>query len=413
MALDLGTVLAVVEVVEKAIAIYERVESLPQQMSSLGRRMETLNIFLIQLKLFVRRKPTTAFSTLYSGQMEDLAKLFARIQADAEKVYDLFERYERGILSRSKGLEFRARWMSRLWFSLVDNMPEKVQAIMEEIDWERRVLSDYLSLMAVARVEPQPDPDRWGPAKKFKAGPATPTPRRNYKVLFVDPYNTGRSVVAEALVRLFWQLTLATGGDWRIGEVQSVGFFVRGQSDCVDVIDSLNYSYPSFRKSWMDGGQVPTRMGLTAVFDNKWCDHPFKRTIADEMQVRQSRGVQKNMFTRFDYVIAFTRREHDNLIKLKNALESNSGGGAPRSRGRARVLQLGSFLSQEGGILREILSPVANPDGSQNRQRWNRAVADIRVALKAFLKQEMEWRQPQTMGKDSTGSLERMGPGTA
>lgn len=424
MALDLGTIITVVEIVEKVIDVYLRIEGLPQQMKNLGRRMERLNIFLGQLEGFVKRKPKTAFATLYSGQLEDLGKLLAGIQENAERVYDIFDRYKKGILSRSKNLEFRAKWVSNIWFSLVDKTPEKIQAIMDDIDWERSVLSDYLALMAVERAQ-QPsgpvrrltgrEPERAASGTRHPTpspSPSPAAPRRNYKILFVDPYNIGRGVVAEALVKLFGQLTVKTGGDWRIGEVQSVGFFVKKGSDCTDVIDTLNYSYKSFKKPWKDGGQIPQKVALEALFDNKWCDHPFKKTIAQEMDTRQSRGLRKNMFTRFDYIVVFTRREHDNMIKLKDAIQKSSEAVGTKSRSRARILQLGAFISQEGGLLREILSPVPNEDGSQNRQRWNRAVADMKVALRGFLKQEMEWKQPREKEK-ATGGQKRLEVGKA
>ena len=67
-----------VDLVQKAIAIYQRIENLPQQMTQLGRRMERLNIFLVRLKEFIaknNKKSKNAPATLYSGQVDDLGKL--------------------------------------------------------------------------------------------------------------------------------------------------------------------------------------------------------------------------------------------------------------------------------------------------------------------------------------------------
>jgi protein-tyrosine-phosphatase len=381
MALDLGTVLAIIEIADKAIEIYKRIDGLPQQMSQLGRRLTKLNIFLVRLEVFIKTKPVTASASLYPGQQQDLGKLLDSIKENVTKVHDLFERYEKGILSRSMDLEFRAKWISNIWFSLIDNSPEKIQLIMEEIDYDRSVLSDYMAIMAIDRPQRPPAAGRKPNTTSKAAGAARPAKpagspvrsRQDYKVLFVDPYNTERSVVAESLLKLFGERTknLTTNGgpdpDWRISEVQSAGFFVKAGSDCVDVIDNLQYSFASFKKDWRPGGQKPVGTALAAVFDNQWYDYPFKRAVWDEASGRTSRGLRKDMFARFDFIFVFTRREHDNMVKLKEAL----GKTAVAPRGKGRVLHLGAFLAQgAGGGSKEILYPKTNPDGSQIRSNW-------------------------------------------
>lgn len=71
---------------------------------------------------------------------------------NAGKVYDVFTRYENGILPCSHDLMFRARWASQTWFSLVDNSPEKIQVLVDDIDYDRGILTDYLVLMNAPAV---------------------------------------------------------------------------------------------------------------------------------------------------------------------------------------------------------------------------------------------------------------------
>lgn len=422
MALDLGTIITAVELVQKAIALYERIESLPQQMEQLGRRMKHLNRFLIQLQGFVERaaenakkpenkgKPTT---TLLSGQLDELRSLIADIKRNAKKVYDLFDRYKNGTLSRSMDLEFRKPFFARVWFSVFDSTVDKAQPIIDEIDEERSLLRDYLVLMAVEKAyEP-----RRGRAQAVTTAVATkrPTPspspappRRNYKILFVDPYNEGRSVIAQALVKLLGQLTIQTRGDWRIAEVQSAGFFAKDKCDCVDVISGLEYSRKSFKKSWWPGGKSPNRTALDAVFDNKWCDYPFKKDIQQRIMGRTSCGLRKDTFSYFDLIIVFTLREHDNMVKLKDALRKTIG---EVPHGKGRVLQLGTYLApkKDGGV-REILHHETTSDPVKTREGWNRKVAEIKTAVKGLLKQEMEWKQPDDSAPGAGKTLE---PGRA
>lgn len=419
---DLGTVLTVVELVQKSINIYQKIESLPQQMKQLGRRMERLNIFLVHLKAVLEKhsqQKTTAPPTLLSGQVADLGKILKEIEANAAKVYDLFDRYEKGILSRSRDLQFRARWASQLWFSLVDSSPDKVKELMEEIDYERSEVRDYLNLMAVGRdlAPSAPAPTRSGRktekqaattstavAKRPSPSPSPAPPRRDYRILFVDPYNEGRSVVAEALVKLLAQLTLRARGDWHIAEVRSAGFFARDKSECVDVIDGLKYSHETFKLPWWPGGQSPNGVAMAGLFDNKWCEYPFKEEIRGEITARKSRGMMKDVFSYFDYVIVFALREHDNMVKLKEAMRKKTGVAPPRGKGR--VLQLGTYLSPKNGAVREILHPKVTKDAKVNREKWNAKVAEIKTALKEFLKQEMKWEQPNDRGTATGKTLQ-------
>lgn len=436
MALDLGTVLAVVEVVRKCMAMYERIESLPKQMAQMGRRIKRLSIYLGDLEAFVMAKPTTAFAALYSGQRAALVEVLASIQGNVAKVHDVFDRYEKGILSRSKNLEFRAKWLSSIWFSLVDSSPGKVQTIMEEIDQDAVELRDWLDFMTLKGVQvlvqaswsPDTPPldrgrDRGRGTDETAAttqravpspSPSPAPPRRDYKILFVDPYNTARGVVAEALVKLFGQLTVKNGGDWRISEVESVGFFVKSKSDCISTIDGLDYSFKTFKKPWMEGHESAAKTALAAVFDNKWYDHPFKEVLQQEMASRKSRGLQKDMFTRFDYIVVFTNREHDNMIKLKDAIRRTRGASRASTHGKGRILQLGTFLKQDGGPAREILHPAGvNSDGPRSRQDWNKKVAEIKTALKELLKREMQWKQPESRGKAPAGGQKTLEVGKA
>jgi hypothetical protein len=379
--MDLGTVVTVVELVNKAIAIYKRIESLPQQMVQMGRRMEDLDGFLSELRKFLEReakndkKDKKDKTQLLSGQLADLRRVLGRITTSAEQVYDVFDRYENGILSRSKDLTFRASWMKQLWFSVVDSSADKVQAIIDDIDQQRELLRDYLSLMAIIKAyEPRPGRslERTTLAVPTRRGPPSPSPtppRRDYKILFVDPYNEARSVIAEALLKLLGQMTLKARGDWRIAEIHSAGFFAKRRSEYVDVIDGLDYSDKTFKLPWKSGSKRTDAMALSAVFDNKWANYPFKEDLRSEIEERTSRGMMKNVFSRFDFVFVFTLRDHDNMIKLKEALRERDGADAvPRCKGR--VLQLGTYLAQKRGQVREILHlhPLEKDDPKQDRE---------------------------------------------
>jgi hypothetical protein len=146
-------------------------------------------------------------------------------------------------------------------------------------------------------------------------------------------------------------------------------------------------------------------MAMAAVFDNKLYEYPFKQDVKTEVTARTSCGMRKDMFTRFDFIVVFALREHDNMVKLREAVRKRvaaEGGVLPRGKGR--VLQLGAYLSRrrDGGV-REILTPQVTKDGKKNRENWNWKVSEIKTALKAFLKREMDWEQPDDKGAGATG----------
>ncbi len=113
MSLLLDTILQVVDLVQKAIEIYHRVEGLSKQMLELGRRLEKINVFLGMLEGFVRNKPATVYDGLFAGQKEEAAAHRRWDQENAGKARDLFDRYEKGILSRGHDLTFRLKWPRR------------------------------------------------------------------------------------------------------------------------------------------------------------------------------------------------------------------------------------------------------------------------------------------------------------
>ncbi|KAK3391158.1 hypothetical protein B0H63DRAFT_467381 [Podospora didyma] len=447
MALDPGTILSVVDLVQRALAIYNRIDGLPQQMVQLGKRMQSLNVFLLSFEAFVNQKQSAAFATLYPGQKDEMGRLLESIKGHAAKAHDLFDRYEKGIVSRTHDVTFRFGWAAQMWFSLVENSPEKVQAVMDDIEVDRRWLCDWLTFLNAAILvngvnqesRPKKPAPIAGPAKDSKKGdkakggssaspgkknnsptslkqpnpaarrpslsPSPAPPKRDYKILFVDPNNEGRSVAAEAFTKLLGELTRRANGDWRIAFAHSAGFFVKARGDCTDVIEGLDYSYKSFKLPFKDGGASPTKAALAALFDNTAYDYPFKKPIRDEITARKSRGLRRDMFAMYDYILVFTSREHDNIIKLKQALLQKYPD-LEIPRGKGRVLHLGTFVAREAnGRPREIIVPKKSPGWMETREMWNLQMGVIKTAVKKFLEQELKWKRPDNVAVASGSVL--------
>jgi hypothetical protein len=239
-----------------------------------------------------------------------------------------------------------------------------------------------------------PKSDANGGKVAFKLSPSpSPLPlKKDYKIIFIDPFNVGRSVIAAALTRMLKEWTIRTGGDWRIQTISSAGFFLKNGCDCVDVLENLEFSHQSYKKPLQAGGVEANETAMAALFDNKSYDYPFKKTVKEALEKRRSKGLQKSVFKDYEFIIVLTAREHDNMIALRKALIAKDGNGAAQ-KGKGRVLHLGRYLTLDG-IPREIIDPPKNQDGTASRNNWNWKVSQIKTAIKGFLKQEMKWNQP-------------------
>jgi len=446
MSLSPDTILQVVEIVQKAVVIYHKIKDGPDQMKKIGRRMERLSALLVNLEHHVRSKSKTALARLRKSQTEHLLAVIDDTKADCTKVYELFDKWDNN--TGPFGFQFRFATVAQAYFLLGTNA-DKLEALAGDIEEHRKEIDTYLGLMGAEGIEdnlkgikrlqddnnamkkqldaiqqllqagqpgpalvvagaaavpggaladaPKPNAPRPG---RPSPSPSPSSPKRDLQIIFVDPFNLGRSVIAATITRLTKEWTLQAGGDWRILKAQSAGFFVKKGCDCVDVIENLDYSYQSYKKPMGAGDAKANATAVQALFDNKSFDYPFKKTVKDGLDKRRSRGVRRNIFAEFDYIIVFTAREHDNMIALRKALIAKDGKAAA-PKGKGRVIHLGRYLTMDG-VPREIIDPPKNQDGSDIRANWNFKISQIKMAIKGFLREETRWTAPKSNAQGSS-----------
>ncbi|KAJ3480927.1 hypothetical protein NLG97_g7948 [Lecanicillium saksenae] len=385
MSLSPDMIFQTVDLVKKAVEIYRRVAGLPSQMNELGRRLEQLRILLGYLAGFIKTKPKTVYNELLDGQKGELQGIVRSIRANIDSAYDLFDRYEKGIISRRHDIQLRVKWAAQIWFSLADNTPEKIGALIESIDCDCMFLNHYFALMNAQCIERLINVDRQ------RIHNMSLPPSKDYTMIFIDPYNQGRSVVAAAWVYTLMAFTLQARDPWRIKHCHAAGLFVKGRSDCVDIIESLDYTKKSFQKPFKNGGVAPDRIPCTALFSSAPYDHPDKRLLEDKIATWRSRGVRTSIFRDYDYIIVFMNRDHDNMIKLRNALVKQQGQAAAPP-GKGKLLMLGAYLSPPS----EIPDAAKNKDGSNNRDNWDKTAAQLKTAIEGFLTEEFQWMAPSS-----------------
>jgi protein-tyrosine-phosphatase len=368
--------------------------------------MKHLDLYLSELEEIVAKKGDNAFIRLLDYHRKHLGLLIQDIRKDADEVSDIFHKWENDI--GPLGFQFRFKKITQAYFAL-GSSTDKIAALTEDIDYHREGIRDYLALMGhkalvligehqLAATAPAPVLGKPGKAaagrkssgkigRRPSPSPSPSPPKRDLKIIFVDPMNKARSVVGEALARLIGEWTKASKGDWRLKTIHSAGMHVKNKTDCLDALETLN-------KRLVDGGESPNAVAMDAVFDNKNFDYAFKKPIQDQMLKKKSIGVKRSIFKTYDFILVFTSREHETLLKLKTALVEKDGKEAT-ARGKGRILHLGSYLTLDG-IPREIEDPksTVGKDAKVSRADWNWKVAQIRLAFKEFLKQELQWKMP-------------------
>lgn len=396
MADALGTVLSVIEVVNAAVDLYHKIHDCPEQMRLIGERMERLAARLTAVEGFLRRQ-----TILDKSGAAELVAVIAHIRTDSKRVQTIFANFQNDI--GPFGWQFRFKVLTTLYCSL-GSTADEMKELAEKIDKHRVDLREGLLFMGVVGIDDihkvviQQGQQPAGAAATLNRLPS-PLPRRaDFNVLFVDPYNNARGVVAEGYTKLLREWTIRSGGEWRLKLIHSAGFFVPGGKDGVaDVIEGMHYHYPDYKLAMAErGGKSPNRTALAALFDNGlFAKQAYKQDVQAQTEAHRSRGLAGTIFKTYDYVAAFTDREYDNLVRLRAALIERDGrlAAVGGGGGKGRVVHLGSYMghNKQGERPTEILAPK----NVEDRAKWNVKVGQLKIAIKCFLKREMGWDQPK------------------
>lgn len=376
MADALGTVSTVLHIVKEAYQLFRKIKDCPPLMERIGEHLELVQLDLERIQAFLKETPVSKQGSRV------LLCLIERIREDSEDVTAVFHKWR------------ESNKPAKVWF-VVSGRQDDLIALRDAIDTNRSELSREMLYMGgpfgvdkFGLAGPQPQPSAEQPSEV----------RNDYRIMFVDPYNVARSVVAEAYMNLLQGWTVGTGGGWRFKTIHSSGFFVRRRGGLVDLVESMECTYPSYKLPMQEGKQPPNSTAMAALFDNAMFKYPFKDELKRIFEARRSRGVKNATFKSYDFVIAFTNREYDNLMRLREAVTAREGRQSVTCGGKGRIIHLGTYINgSRKGRPKEILSPA----GEGTREEWNARVGQMKTALKRFLKQEMNWEQPKKGAKVS------------
>ncbi|EHA54500.1 hypothetical protein MGG_01372 [Pyricularia oryzae 70-15] len=239
----------------------------------------------------------------------------------------------------------------------------------------------------------------------------TPSPKPNdktYSVLFVDPYNVGRSLVSQGILLLIdaW-LREKTGKKYakRIEKVSSAGFFIRRGGDCHDEIEGLSYAHGTYKFDLADDKEK-NPAALRALFDEtaarcqgaEWrygrgATEKYAKLLAE----MRPTGIKRSHFRDYDYILCFTNREYSNLHKLRSAIVAKDGGDA-FPNGKAKILQLGRWLPKKDNSQGASIYAVPPDDMGEDEAVWSAKIDEIKMAIDGFLKKRLHVSYPEKAG---------------
>ncbi|KAK5168612.1 uncharacterized protein LTR77_005921 [Saxophila tyrrhenica] len=370
------SILEAIGIVQKGVALYKTIRKKPEEIAAVGRRMQDLEFYLSELQALVDDKQRNPLPNLRPEQTQRIGTVISDIRVDAGDVYEILCIWD------------SAGSFQKVLFTVGRN-PRRLDELNSSLEQRRQDLRDILQLMGLFALKP--------PSETRPTSPAAPT-RADYGVIFVDPFNLGRSKVAEGYMKLIREWTVRTGGAFKVKFAHSAGMLVRDRSDCVDFIESL----PG--RMVVNGvAKEANAMAMASLFDNKYFDYTFKPGIRASMMKRahrtdaqsqsRARGITQNIFKTYDYILVFTGREYERLLLLKKGLLQAHGPSiAPASKGR--IIHLGAYLNKKGKP-NDIADARKDENEDVSRANWNTTTSQIKLAVKAFLKNELGWQQPE------------------
>ncbi|KIW16587.1 hypothetical protein PV08_03775 [Exophiala spinifera] len=398
MSIGFGDALAVVE---KAIAVYQKMTDAVQTVQFMGIRLEGIRDQIKIAQKLVPDDRTNNFLQKLDGELyEMIRKTIAKIQVDAQATQDILEEW----YSRKTGF-LNSTWRSQLFANMVNGIlkgkGDDLKMLNQRLDHYQTSLNHFIGMVNTYGIKELIERDTKNKGKQLavgttasantpasKVGRSSPSParRKQYRVIFVDPHNEGRSVVAQSYLYLVHQWTVRTDNHWPLSKWESAGMRLRARSAFVPQLQALGLPK---RIKFVDGNVPSSPHAVNALFDQPYFNYAYKEPIRQRAAKRLSRGLPANMFEHYDFILVFTKEQ----LEILEALREHVARTQPQYKDvnqRARILLLGSY-SKAG----QIYVPGATDDAEELKKMWGKVVNQIKGSVKGFLEVECGWKPPK------------------
>ena len=256
-----------IEILQKTVALYKKIRDAPAHFEQTARNMESLEFYLQELRALLNDRTRNSLASARPAQTARLQAIIGEIQVDAEKIYDILDKWEQKV--GPFGLQIRFQSVAQAWFA-INSSPEKLQTLSDSIEKHELDLGKLLQLMGLFGI-------RSINSASLQTAPVASSTNVSRGIVFIDPSNLGRSKVAEGYSKLLREWTVRTSGMWPIKFVHSAGINVRHRSDCVDILQQTLGP----RNENVAGNKPPNETALASLFDNHLFNYPYKTQVKD------------------------------------------------------------------------------------------------------------------------------------
>ncbi|KAJ9634145.1 hypothetical protein H2204_006476 [Knufia peltigerae] len=390
MSIGFGDALAVVE---KAIALYDKMTDAIETVQFMGIRLEGIRDQIMIAQRLVPDSKNDILLKLDRDLYEMIKKTIKKIEVDAQAtqvILDAWYGKKTGILDST----WRSKLVADVVNSLIKGKGDELKKLNQRLEEYQTSLNHFIGMVNTFYIKELIDRDTTNKGKKLavagtpSAVSRSPSPakRQQYRVIFVDPYNEGRSVVAQSYLYLVHQWTVRTENYWPLNKWESAGMRVRARSAFVPQLQALGLSKPI---QFADGNVPSSPNAIDALFGQPYFNYAYKEPIRQGAAKRLSRGLPVDIFDHYEFILVFTKEQQAILEALREHIARTQ----PKFKEvnqRARILLLGSY-SKAG----QIYTPSATGDAEELKKRWGKVINQIKGSVKGFLELECGWKPPK------------------
>lgn len=356
-------------IIQGCIKAYDKITGQEDQLDDVGDRLGEV---LAWVKLVRDHVKQNYSSERDYPEASKAVEIVDKIKNAAKQIKGIFSRFEKAI----DGNDIMS-WFGRVRFA-AGNSSREIETLITTVERKADNLDRFVAHMDQKYLRQQIQAIR----KPLRGTVKT----RNIRILFVDEINRGLSIVAQGYTELIRSWTRRANQPWYVTTIHSAGIHVRYRSE-----NGLWELQDRLEMPTADSGQTPGPIALASLFDNKSHEKADKQTIQQNLQKQPSRGLSKNMFQFYDYIFVFKFKTNVDLQKLK-AMVRQTYGNELVAKDKGKIVMIGEY---SGANSTEVYGPAPSiTDNEARRKAWNRTTGRIKVGMKGWLKQELDWSEP-------------------
>lgn len=376
-------------VIENGIKLWMEIKGAQEEVDLMGRQLEEITGYIRNAQKLVPRHEEAMLRVASEDLYLQVQRTMTAIKSDSTRAESILASWQ-DIAHWLPGAKWSNQWISA-FSALVKGRAGELRELRESLVKHQSALNGWILLMNYATTKAimqqlrdqkfsklQPSP---GPPKKKSPSPS-PKPKRK-SVIFVDSYNSGRSVLAQSYLFLVEQWTTRTRNYWPLERWESAGINVQSRAAFVEQLQEIRKPF-----HLVNGGTPAFAVALNALFDQPFFNYKYKPPIRERALQRKSRGLPVDLFSGYDYILVFTREQRDVLEALREHLAAKPWIDK-KANSRAKIELLGTYGNHNKA---EIAAPK---DSDEERdKKWGKIAGNVKTCIKAFLTQQCGWSTP-------------------